>query len=142
MVAAVVAAAVLALCVRPQGPKEVVTHLLAGELSECPSDVEGSVELICRDNGSVELIRHGVQKIGMQGAVSIAVSVKGFDILIEERLTPGYIMQDQPVDARFTLDFLGAERYHIRYESETTGSNAVMTLTNKPGVEICRPLKQ
>lgn len=144
VVMAALAAAVLAACVRPAATGAVETRLLGGLLSPDRDSAAPSVTMICRSDGSVELLRRGVEGVGLDGAVSLCVSIKGFDITIEERLTPGHGdgRYPEPVEARFVLDFMGAERYHIRYESELTGMFAVFTLNNLPDVEITRELKR
>lgn len=147
VIAAVVASAVVGLCVRPSSKGEAVTRLLAGELS--PADDNGtadstpSIELLVEEDGSVTLTRRGLDgMVHASGALSLVVNVAGFDISVEERLTPGRPEADvpEPAEARFTLDFLGAERYHLRYYSEATGGLAVTPLHVRPGIHIVKPL--
>lgn len=143
VMAAVVAAAVVGFCVKPAASGPVMTHLLAGDVgAEEDPGCAPAVEFECRDDGSVVLRRRGVTGIGPDGYVSLAVTVKGFDVTVEERLTPGASGHDQPVEARFVLDFMGAERYHLRYESDSEGLFAVLTLANRPGVRITRELRR
>lgn len=142
VISAVVAAAVVGYFVMPASVGPVATHLLGGTLSPDSPDAEPAIEVVCRDDRSVTLRRRGVESVGLSGAVSLCVKVKGFDITIEERLTPGLEVHDIPVVAEFTLDFMGAERYHIRYDSETTSSMATLTVNNRPGVAITRPLRR
>lgn len=146
VIAAVVASAVVGLCVRPSSKGEAVTRLLAGELS--PAGDAGaystpSIELLVEEDGSVTLTRQGLDgMVHASGALSLVVNVAGFDISVEERLTPGRPAADmpEPAEARFTLDFLGAERYHMRYYSEATGGMAVTPLHVRPGIHIVKPL--
>lgn len=140
VIAAVIAAAILGACVRPSGRGAVVTHLLAGDLFAAPGS-EPSINIECLDNGSAILVRQGVECVGMDGAVSLAIEVSGFDITIRERLVPGNNGQNQTIGAMFTLTFMGRERYHIRYESDDTGYFTAFTLMNSPGVKIHRPLR-
>lgn len=146
VIAAVVAAAVVGLCVRPSSKGEAVTRLLAGRLfagGDDGSDDTPSIELLVEQDGSVTLTRHGLYGlVHASGALSLVVNVAGFDISVEERLTPGRPASDvpEPVEARFTLDFLGAERYHLRYYSEATGGLAVTPLHVRPGIHIVKPL--
>lgn len=161
---AVVAAAVVGLCVRPSSKSEAVTRLLAGRLSAADdiprlpvagdtprlsaggddaSDDTPSIELLVEEDGSVTLTRRGLDgMVHASGALSLVVNVAGFDISVEERLTPGRPEADvpEPAEARFTLDFLGAERYHLRYYSEATGGLAVTPLHVRPGIHIVKPL--
>lgn len=146
VIAAVVASAVVGLCVRPSSKGEAVTRLLAGELSPASddgADSTPSIELLVEEDGSVTLTRRGLDgMVHASGALSLVVNVAGFDISVEERLTPGRPAADvpEPAEARFTLDFLGAERYHLRYYSEATGGLAVTPLHVRPGIHIVKPL--
>lgn len=146
VIAAVVAAAVVGLCVRPSSKGEAVTRLLAGILSagdDDGSDATPSIELLVEQDGSVTLTRRGLYgMVHASGAMSLVVNVAGFDISVEERLTPGRPVADvpEPAEAHFTLDFLGAERYHLRYYSEATGGLAVTPLHVRPGIHIVKPL--
>jgi len=146
VIAAVVASAVVGLCVRPSSKGEAVTRLLAGELSptrDDGADSTPSIELLVEEDGSVTLTRRGLDgMVHASGALSLVVNIAGFDISVEERLTPGRPAADvpEPAEARFTLDFLGAERYHMRYYSEATGGLAVTPLHVRPGIHIVKPL--
>lgn len=142
VVCCVVAAAVLGVCVRPSRREAVVTYLLEGELEYTASDTIPSLFLRSNPDRTVTLIRRGIECIGLDGAVSLAVSVNGFDIDIRERIVPGYSGQDQMINACFKLDFMGSERYHIRYESDDTGYFTAFTFGNFEGVEIERQLRQ
>lgn len=147
VIAVIVAAAVIALCVRPSGRGHAREYLLAGilcapenEEAEVVRDTAGlSVE--CLDNGDVLLTRFGLKGVTESGAVSLAVTVVGFDVTIEERIINGSAV-DEPVDtALFTLDFLGRERYHVRYNSDPTSMAVAFTLSNRPGMNFVRELK-
>ncbi len=142
---AVAAAAVVGLCVRPSDKGAARKHLVSGELlSEAVDDGdEPGIDIRVSDDGSVEVVRRGLAGlVHADGAASAAVTVAGFDILIEERLTPGAGLTDgaDPEAARFTLDFLGRERYHLRYYSEATGGMAATSLHVRPGITISRRL--
>lgn len=141
VVAAVIAAAVLALSAMPRRRGAVTTHLLAGTVESDAAEAPEEIEIECLDNRNVCLRRRGVRNIGTEGAVSLAASVNGLDIVIKERAMPGLSNQNEPVMATFELDFIAPERYHIRYENEDTGMFAAFTLTNRPGVKITRELK-
>lgn len=107
------AAAVVALCVRRPSTGPVRQYLLEGDLvAGEPGRQALSYETL--DNGTVRLIRFGVQGVTTDGAVSLAVSVKGFDIEIRERTVAG--AGGEPVSlAVFSLDFIAPERYHVVY---------------------------
>lgn len=140
VICAVIAAAVVAAAVKPSTRNAVVTHLLASDLELDDPQSEPRLEWTVRADGAVVLTRYGVEYIGLDGAVSAAVSVNAFDVTMEERLVPGRTQQGDKVKATFVLDFLGPERYHFRYNSDTTGQMCVATLAVKPGVEMVRPL--
>lgn len=147
--ATIVAAAVIALCVRPSSRGRAREHLLSGVLCQfCGDSADGSCEVKepgisfeCLENGNVLLTRYGLRGLTDSDAVSLAVTVIGFDVTIEERIhrgtTPG-----EPVDtALFTLEFFGRERYHIHYSSEPTAMAASLTLSNRDGLHADRVLK-
>ena len=135
VIATLVAAAIVALLARPSSRGEARQHLLAGELSNASNrswsdttTVEPSISFRVRDDGAVVLTRHGVDGVSTSGAVSLAVTVIGFDISIEERIVPGNNMDD-PIDtATFVLDFLAPDRYHIKYNSSATSRFAATTI--------------
>ena len=133
--ATLVAAAIVAFLARPSARGEARQHLLAGDLSNVSgcswSDVvssQPSISLRVRDDGAVMLTRHGIEGVSISGAVSLAVTVIGFDITIEERIVPGNNL-DEPIDtASFVLDFLAPDRYHLKYNSSATSRFATTTL--------------
>ena len=143
VMAAVAAAAVIGLCVKPASKGPASTHLLPGILC-CDTDATGpqapELHFRCAADGTVMLSRCGLSGITDSGAVSLAVTKTGFDLSIEERIVPAD--GGEPINmVLFTLDFLGQERYHIRYNSEPTGLFATFTLTNIPDMEITKLLK-
>ena len=135
VIATLVAATIVALLAHPSSRGEARQHLLAGELSNASNrswsdttTVEPSISFRVRDDGAVALTRHGVDGVSTSGAVSLAVTVIGFDISIEERIVPGNNMDD-PIDtATFVLDFLAPDRYHIKYNSSATSRFAATTI--------------
>ena len=157
-----VAAAVVAVFARGGSQGAVRTHLLAGWLrdGDVANDVSGhdddgdasghddtdgrsacpAVLIECLDNGDVRLTRTGVQGVWPTGAVSLAITQKGFDLNIIERITPGAAV-GQPVSAaEFTLKFMGQDWYHIKYTSESTGRFAAFTLHVRPGIRTTHAL--
>ena len=133
--ATLVAAAIVAFLARPSSRGEARQHLLAGELSNATgrnwgeiATVQPAISLIVRDDGAVVLFRHGIDGVSTSGAVSLAITVIGFDITIEERIVPGNNL-DEPIDtASFVLDFLAPDRYHLKYNSSATSRFASTTL--------------
>lgn len=137
--ATLVAAAIVAFLARPSSRGEARQHLLAGELSNATgrnwgeiATVQPAISLIVRDDGAVVLFRHGIDGVSTSGAVSLAITVIGFDITIEERIVPGNDI-DEPIDtATFVLDFLAPDRYHLKYNSSSTSRFATTTLLVRP----------
>lgn len=141
VIAVLVAAMIVALVARPASRGEARQYLLAGDLTACGDD-NSAITLTAHDDGSVTLTRHGIEGITSTGAVSLAVNVIGWDIVIEERLSEGF-SDDAPIDtAVFRLDFLAPERYHIRYNSDRTGRFVATPFHNRPGYTTTRPLIQ
>ena len=88
----------------------------------------------------VIITRRGVDCVANDGAVSLAVTTIGFDLTIEERITPGK-GRPQPCSAMFILTGFGAERYHIQYRNSHLGLLAAFSLPVRQGVAINRPLR-
>lgn len=140
--ATVVAAAIVAYLARPSSRGEARQYLLAGELSNTSNrawtdlpTLSPSISIIVRDDGAVVLFRHGVEGVSTSGAVSLAITVIGYDITIEERIVPGNNLDD-PIDtATFVLDFLAPDRYHLKYNSSATSRFATATLLVRPDYE-------
>ena len=140
--ATLVAAAIVAFLARPSSRGEARQHLLAGELSNASNrswsdsnSAQPAISLIVRDDGAVVLFSHGIEGVSSSGAVSLAITVIGFDITIEERIVPGNNLDD-PIDtATFVLDFLAPDRYHLKYNSSATSSFVATTLLVRPDYE-------
>ncbi len=91
------------------------------------------VELRCLDNGSLLLRRCGLTGLTDTAVVALAITRIGFDIEIEERVTPGRGGAD--IDrATFIIGDLGAERYHIKYNASQSSLFMATSFTLKPGV--------
>jgi hypothetical protein len=142
VITSVIAAAVVAYMAIPAQRGEVKLHLLAGELFEGSRDAVPSIEFHCNDDGSVTMLRRGLQGIHASGAVSIAVKVIGFDLMIEERLTQGSVLDLEMAEAQFNLDFLAPEWYHIKYNSEDIGRFCAASLHVRPGLVLRKELMQ
>lgn len=140
--ATLVAAAIVAFLARPSSRGEARQHLLAGELSNASNrswsdsnSAQPAISLIVRDDGAVVLFRHGIEGVSSSGAVSLAITIIGFDITIEERIVPGNNLDD-PIDtATFVLDFLAPDCYHLKYNSSATSSFVATTLLVRPDYE-------
>jgi len=140
VIATLIAAVIVALALRPSSRGEARQYLLAGSLMKC--DVAtAEIELEAFDDFSVRLVRRAIPDVTAAGAVSLAVTIIGFDIKIEERIVYGRNPMAESVDtAIFLFDFLAPERYHIQYVSEPTGLFVSTTFNNRPGYRIVRQL--
>jgi hypothetical protein len=138
-----VAAAVIALCARPSGRGEAITHLVAGWLSEGDDTSEPALHVQCLDNGDVQLRRTGLQGVYATGAVSLAITQIGFDLNIIERVVEGSPIDGAAVhEAVSNLSFMAQDWYHIKYTDEKTGRFAAFSLHVRPGLVQTIPLKQ
>lgn len=109
--ATVVAAAVIILSTRPSGSKPVQTRFARAtfEPDTEPSDAEPSLEVSVRDDGMVVFTRHGLGRIREGTVVALAITVKGFDVTLKERITAASSH---------------AERMYARLESQDADASA------------------
>lgn len=135
------AMAIVAFLAKPHTAGPASEYLLGATLS-ADGGTEPAIAVDCDESGTVWLRRSGIDGVDASGAVSAKIVVKGFNITVYERITPGNY-GDSPVDsALFEFDFLAAERYWLRYESEATNSAATLTFRNTPGYHAGAILKQ
>lgn len=133
VIATFAAAAVVALCVRRPARGPVREHLLAGQLA--PGDPgRPSLSYSVDPDGTVRLLRFGLEGVAMDGTVSLAVSVKGFDIDIRERRVAGRDATEACM-ASFSLSFIAPEHYHVTYRlgDDPHDLAAAFTLSGRPG---------
>lgn len=143
VISTMVAAGAVALVALPRRSGPGRQHLLKGELiaQEGDADNDPRIDIQVDRRGRVHIVRRGLSGIIRDtGAVSLAVNVIGFDITIQERLTPGSGPANVEA-AFFTLDFLGRERYHIRYDCDELNIFTAFTLNVEPGIAFTRQLK-
>ncbi len=147
VIATVVAAAVVASLGRKKqsGPaRQIILPGIITQEGNLSVD-EPAIELICNDDGSVLLRRHGITGVDGSGAVSLAVEVVGFDVRIKERVAEGNLGVGLIDTAAFLLDFMGREHYFISYESPLTSTSsslfASLTLHNCAGNRIYKKLQ-
>lgn len=145
VIAGALAAGAVAFAALPQRRGNGRQHLIAGEISGSgeaqPQPRQPAIDIEVDDRGRVHITRTGLPQITDTGAASLAINVVGFDVIIQERLTYG---SGWPTidTARFTLDFLGSERYKIRYNTDQdTGLLTAFTLNVTPGLRLHRDLK-
>lgn len=140
VILAIIAAFIVGFCAMPSSRGEARLYMLSGETGVEEPGHDPWIEFLCLDDGNMVLTRHGIEGVSSSGAVSIAVNITGFDVVIEERLTPGRLY-DGPVNmAVFNLGFLSPEWYHVLYNSGTTGLSAAVTLHVRPGLKVTRGL--
>lgn len=141
VIAGAVAAGAVALAALPQRRGMSVLHMVPGQLSYSGDGAEPALDVSVDDNRRIHIRRRGLPDVSDMGAASLAINVNGFDIIIEERLTFDR-RGTEPVDtAEFILDFVGPERYHIRYNSEDTSSMTAFSIPVKEGLKMRRELK-
>jgi len=142
-----VAALVIGLLAIPSGHGgPVETGFAEGRLSfnQSVTDLTPRIELECQPDGTITIVRYGLpDNLNSAATVALAITRKTFDITIEERITPFsrplLASETTPVNiATFHLDGLAHERYHIKYNSETTSSFTTVTLLNRPGLRSTR----
>ncbi len=137
-----VAAIVIGVLSAPDGKGPVETGFLTGFLRESRrgEPMEPSIHIECLPDGNVTLTCYGLHGLTDAATVALAVSRSGFDISIEERITPGG-PGTGPIDtATFILHGLGQERYHLKYNSRPTSTFAALTFRNTTGLRASRTL--
>ena len=141
IIAGVIAAAIIAYAALPSRRGAAVLHTVAGTLSDSGStEVPAGIDVSIDDAGHMVIYRRGLPDVGDDGAASLAVTIIGFDISIEERLTVGKYPIERRDTATFTLDFLAPERYHVRYNSDTANLFTAFSIPIRPGITLSRQL--
>ena len=133
------AAMIVGLLVKPRERGQAETSFATATLDR-EVDTTPRLEFQCLDNGDVILRRCGLHGLTSAATVAIAITRIGFDLEIEERITPGMPNPtDTPVErATFTIKGLANERYHIRYNSSAFSTFLATTLPNRPGINFTR----
>ncbi len=111
------------------------TLSLADDGNEAPS-----LEIRCLASGRLILFRRGLTGVADDGACSLAITFKGSDINIEERITPGRLAPAYVLTATFNLGYLREGYYHIRYNSAKAALWTAFTLHTRPGLTSTSPL--
>lgn len=144
VIAAVAAAAVLGLCVRPSSRSAARQWLLSGTVSPDDSgDPTPRVTIRCLPDGNVEVTRYAIPGIGTDGAVSMVAELSGQDLTLDERIVEGTDAMPGDLDcARWVFDFLGRDRYYVRYTSAATELMYSGPLHNREGIVITRNLRR
>lgn len=98
-----------------------------------------TVTLSTGNDLSTSLVRSGLP--GDTSRVMLNLEVRGFDVIIDERLLCGEEPENGCVEAPFILDFMGAERYFITYRNYALGLLTAFSYHNRPGIQASHPLK-
>lgn len=132
-----VAALVVGLLARPsqKGPAE--TSFATGILGYDP-DPTPRVEVSCLSDGTVAIRRCGLQGLTESATVALAITRIGFDLAVEERVTPGLSSGQEVNTATFLLPGLAMERYHVKYNSDPYSIFLSFALHNRPGMKFSR----
>ena len=141
IILAVIAAAIVAFSARPTAKGPASEFLMAGDLRQGMQS-EAQITLTCLDNGKVRLLRQGLPEVRDDGAVSLACKLVGTDVFIEERIVPGRSEEILNVEAEFVFKWLRPGRYHIRYNSQPTGTFAAFPFHVAPGISTTKALHQ
>lgn len=132
VIALFIAAAVIAACVKPSSSGAVREQLIAGGLVDDPLS-EPWLELSVTDDLLLAVTRRGIPDMTTAGAVSLAVTIKGYEVNIQERRVER--QGGEPVNcALFCIEGLAEERYHITYRRDGSEIAAVFTLHVRPGM--------
>lgn len=133
----ILAAAIVAICVKPTSYGEVTTEFVKGT-PLVGNASEPSLRISVDDGNMVTIHRLGFDSLTDESAVTLVINKKGFDLEIKERvsLSPGACASE----AMFVLDFLSPERYHVTYQADNSERFVAFNLTVKPGNNFVKPL--
>lgn len=143
VITAFIAAAVIAAVAMPSQKGAARTFLYGGTLRSDAAPSEPGIVAIVGDDGNLTIHRFGLDDLGEDGTYSLAVTIIGLDVTIEERVRSSRPLNEcnPSYDAAWAvLDCLGPERYHFNYRSEATGRSAAFSLNIRPGNRIERLL--
>lgn len=140
VIAAVIAAAIVALAAIPSRRGAAVLTTYPGTIIDEDTLQQPAIDVEVDPDLRLIITRRGIDSVAADGAVSLAVTTIGFDLTIEERITPGK-GRPQSCSAMFILTGFGAERYHIQYRNSHLGLLAAFSLPVRDGVKINRPLR-
>lgn len=134
-----IAAAFVAFVARPRTRGEAVKTLHAGTLLPVDSNYRPGnprIQIKCLGQGHVLFRRLDVEGLTSSGAVSLAVTTKGKDVEIVERVSYGYHSDPEMAGAEFDLDLTGFEWRHVRWMNEDSGLWCAFTLHVREGIEF------
>lgn len=132
-----VAAFIVGLIAKPHDKGQAETSFAKATLSY-DSDNTPRLEFQCLDNGDIVLHRCGLCGLTSSATVALAITRIGFDLSVEERITPGNNSDTPANRATFLIENLASERYHLAYNSSAYSTFLSTTLINKPGIAFSR----
>lgn len=146
----VIAAFAVAFMAIPAGRGPVETSFATGLLDLAPdgTDLTPRIEIECRPDGDVRITRYGLPEyLDSSATVALAITRKGFDLSVEERITPASqaLLESElrPVNrATFYIPGLAHEHYHLKYNSDPTSSFTALTFMNRPGLRSTRLFRE
>lgn len=141
VICAFLAASVIAISALPSRRGAARSFFYAGDLLFDVSPSQPGIVAEVDEHGMLNIYRFGLEGVGESGAYSLALTIIGFDVTIDERLTPGRRGEPQATAAHVRIDSLGRERYHFHFRSDATGRSAAFNLNISPGNRIERRLE-
>lgn len=132
------AALAVGLIVKPRDRGQAETTFATG-VPGWDDDVRPRLEFECRDNGDVIVRRYGLSGLTSAATVALAITRIGFDLTIEERVTPRWAeVVTEANMATFVIEGLARERYHVKYNSESYSVFLTTGLVNRAGMRMVR----
>lgn len=134
------AAMIVGLLVKPGQRGQAETSFAEGILTADtqPADPTPRIEVKCLSNGDVAISRCALHGLTSSATVALAITRIGFDLTVEERITPGHYADPAIDRATFIIKGLANERYHLKYNSPSFSTFLATTLPNRPGIEFTR----
>ena len=128
----IVAAAVVGAAIRPASPDAVETFFATGCLEASTNTAAATVSARVLSDFSVVLIRSNLP--GDIASAALAITVKGNDITVEERLTSSVpATAGSTYEATYLLSFLRpSKRYHLFFNSQSQSLHCAFTLLTEP----------
>ncbi len=145
-----VAALAVGIMAMPSGHGPVETDFSEGFLSYNPdlTDLTPRIEIECLSDGTVKITRVGLpENLDSAATAALALTRKGFDITAEERLTPASraLLSSETIQVNTAVYLIGGlahERYHLKFNSDSTSSFTALTFMNRPGLRSTRIFRQ
>ncbi|MCM1021718.1 MAG: hypothetical protein NC343_05625 [Muribaculum sp.] len=128
----IVAAAVLALAMRPTNISPVETVFAKGTLELEEHSCQPMLNICVLSDFSVMIVRHGMSS-SIQTA-ALAITIKNNTIAIEERITQSATTFSSLCRATFLITSLKPrQRMHVHYNSSAENRHCAFTLLTEPG---------